>query len=98
MNAEKEIKGLIPQAKCRLNGIDFEIQRNTEKDFIIKEITVSDKGKKYSYRECVKAYKRRDLETFFIQNKLEVVHLFGDYNLTPFNEATSERLILIGRK
>jgi hypothetical protein len=46
----------------------------------------------------VKRYNRNDLEKFFSQNKLEVVNIFGDYNLAPFNEETSERLILIGRK
>ena len=98
MNAQKEINGLIPQEKCQLNGIDFEIKRYLDQHFIIKEITVTKKGKNYSYRERVKAYNKKDIETFFIQNKLEVVYLFGDYNLKPFHEATSERLILIGRK
>lgn len=98
MNAEREIKGLIPEEKCQLNRIDFKIKRYTEKNFIIKEIMVTDKGKTYPYRECVKAYDQKDLEAFFIQNKMEIVHLFGDYNLAPFNKTMSERLILIGRK
>jgi SAM-dependent methyltransferase len=98
MNAEKEIKELILQEKCRIGGVDFEIRRHTEQNFIIKEIRVSDKGKIYAYRENVKAYKHKELENFFTQNKLEVVHLFGDYQLAPFNETTSDRLILIGRK
>lgn len=98
MNAEKEIKGLIPKEKCQIGKINFNIKRYTDQNFIIKEITVSDKGKTYSYRERVKGYNRKDLETFFMQNKLEVVNVFGDYHLAPFNEKTSERLILIGRK
>ena len=98
MNAEKEIKGLIREEKCQVGEITFNIKRYTDQNFIIKEIIVSDKGKTYPYRERVKVYKLKDLETFFTQNKLEVVHLFGDYNLAPFKEETSERLILIGRK
>ncbi|MFI5164014.1 MAG: class I SAM-dependent methyltransferase [Bacteroidia bacterium] len=98
MNAEKEIHDLILEEKCRIGEINFEIKRFVTNSFIIKEILVSDKGKKYSFCEKVKAYKRKDLENFFIQNKLETVNVFGDYHLAPFNEAASERLILIGRK
>ena len=98
MNAEKEIRELITQDKCQTGEITFNIGRYTDQNFIIKEIAVSDKGKTYSYRERVKRYNRNDLEKFFSQNKLEVVNIFGDYNLAPFNEETSERLILIGRK
>src|ERR1035437_8542424 len=76
MNAEKEIKGLIPQEKCQNGEITFNIKRYTDQHFIIKEIIVSDKGKTYPYRERVKGYKLKDLETFFTQNKLKVVHLF----------------------
>lgn len=98
MNAAKEIKGLIPQEKCKIEDVTFEIKRYTDQNFIIKEIIVSDNGTTYSYREKVKSYRRKDLEIFFLQNKLEIVHLFGDYNLSPFHEETSERLILIGKK
>ena len=69
-----------------------------ENNFIIKQIEVDDNGKKYSFMEKVKSYKRKELENFFAQNNLEVVHLFGDYDLHLFNETASERLILIGRK
>ncbi|MBI4947691.1 MAG: class I SAM-dependent methyltransferase [Bacteroidetes bacterium] len=98
MNVKKEIKALIAQEKCRIDEVDFEIRRYAEKKSIIKEICFLDKGKSYSYKEKVKSYRRKDLETFFIQNKLELVYLFGDYHLAPFSEETSERLILIGRK
>jgi len=49
-------------------------------------------------KEKVKAYKQAELENFFTQNKLEVVHLLGDYQMNPFDEKKSERLILIGKK
>ena len=98
MNVEKEIKELIPAEKLMIDGINFEVTRFTENNFIVKEIFVSDKGKKYLFRERVKTYKRAALENFFNQNKLKAVHLFGNYHLNPFHETTSKRLIIIGRK
>lgn len=98
MNAEKELNGLVAEEKSQINGIDFNLLRYAKDNCIVKEIVVSDKGKQYAFRENVKAYKAADLEIFFTQNQLEVVHLFGDYQLTTFNVATSDRLIIIGRK
>lgn len=98
MNTEKEIKGLIPSEKLFMGGIGFEVKRFVKNNCIIKEISVSDKGKKYLFSEKVKTYKRTELENFFNQNNLEVVHLLGDYQLNPFNETTSKRLIIIGKK
>lgn len=98
MNAEKEIKKIVAEEVFQMSEINFKVKRFIEGDFIIKEISVTDNEKIYSFSERVKTYTRKYLENFFIQNKLEVVHLFGDYTLTSFNEITSERLILIGRK
>lgn len=98
MNVEKETKKLAPEEKTEIDGVNFKVTRSTQKNCVIKEILITDKGKQHSFRENVKAYKRKELENFFIQNNLEVVHLCGDYELKPFNENTSERLILIGKK
>jgi len=98
MNTEKKIKELVCEEKINLEGINFSIKRIMENNFIVKQIEVDDNGKKYSFSERVKSYKRKELENFFVQNNMEVVHLFGDYDLHIFNKATSERLILIGRK
>lgn len=98
MNAEKEMKELIPSEKIVMRGITFQTRRFVENNFIIKEISVSDSEKKCSFRERVKTYKRSELENFFSENKLEVVHLLGDYHLNPFDQSTSKRLIIIGRK
>lgn len=98
MNITREIKNLVPEEQLSCNEITFSVKRFIENDHIVKEIQVTDKGKTCSYRERVKAYKQSDLENFFTQNELEVVHLFGNYNLDPFDEIASERLILIGKK
>lgn len=98
MNSKKKSKELICEEKINLHGITFGIQRFEENNFIIKEISVSDKEKNFLFREKVKAYTQKELENFFLQNSLEGLHLLGDYNLNPFDEKKSERLIFIGRK
>ena len=98
MNAEKKSKELICDEKINIEGIHFAIKRFSENGFIIKEITVSDKEKHLVFREKVKAYKQAELENFLTQNGIERVHLLGDYELNPFDEKKSDRLILIGRK
>ena len=98
MNAGKKSKELVCDEKSELEGITFNIRRFAENDFILKEISVSDKGKQYKFREKVKAYKQSELENFLAQNGIEPLHLLGDYELNPFNKKKSERLILIGRK
>jgi len=98
MNVEKETKMLCPQERTEIEGIDFKVTRSTRNNCITKEIAITDKDKEYLFHENVKTYKRANLENFFVKNNLEVVHLFGDYELSPFNETTSERLILVGKK
>lgn len=98
MNAEKEKQNLTREEKTRINDIDFKITRCTERNCITKEIVITDKGKSHSFRENVKAYTRSDLENFFRQNNLDIIYLLGNYELEPFNEITSDRLILIGKK
>jgi SAM-dependent methyltransferase len=98
MNSVKEVARLIAEEKNECDGIAFSLKRYIKDRLIVKEIHVSDKGKVSSYREHVKAYQQADLENFFNQNQLDVVHLFGDYALNKFDPSTSERLILIGKK
>lgn len=98
MNVAREVKILAPTEEREIDDINFKVTRSVKGKCIVKDIVISEEGSTYSFRENVKAYLRKDLESFFTRNGLEVVHLLGDYELTPFDENTSERLILIGRK
>lgn len=98
MNAKRGIQNLVPETTFTCNNIEFNIKRFTSKNFIVKEIQVTDNGKKYFYTEKVRSFDTAELQKLFEMNKFKVVHLFGDYQLNPFVEKKSERLILIGRK
>lgn len=98
MNAKKGIQNLVPEATFACDNVQFKIKRFVQDGFIVKEIEVTDKGKKHFFAEQVKAYDKIELKKLFEANKLKVVHLLGDYELNPFDEKKSERLILIARK
>ncbi len=98
MNTAREIRNLVPEENSECAGVRFHVKRYWKDDLLIKDINVNDHGKSFCYSERVKAYTQAALENFFTRNRLEVVHLFGDYHLHPFEESRSERLILIGKK
>lgn len=98
LNTHKGIRNLVAYEKVTEGSISFEIHRYVDLGSIKKEITVSDKGKRSTFTETVKIYTLSDLRKMFSENYLEIIHECGDYHLTPFDEQTSDRLIIIGRK
>lgn len=98
MNTSKIIKDLIPFELKTINGIDFHITKKLENDFIVKQINFEDNNKQFSFQERVKAISRIDFFKYFDLAGLKIESTFGDYNLNPFNENSSERLIIVAKK
>jgi len=95
MNVQKVIKNLVKEEVIQRNELVFNIRRHLTDGFITKDIDLKDQGKEYHFQERVKAI---DLDTFKDYCKranLKINHIFGDYNLSEFNNETSDRLILI---
>lgn len=95
MNAAYVIKNLVPSEVKEVEGIQFHIKRYVAEGYIIKEIQFLHNNIPFSFTERVKALTLSDFKGYFKKAGLELKHCFGDYHLTEFNEATSERLILI---
>lgn len=98
MNAQKELANLIPHEIKIIDGIEFNINRSFEDNFIIKQINFFDQGKEFNFQERVKAIDLDDFKKYFAANKLKILHLLGNYNLEEFNPNTSNRLIIIAQK
>jgi SAM-dependent methyltransferase len=98
MNVQKVMTCLVQQEKKTVAGITFQIDKQIENNFIVKRIRFSDKGKDYDYQERVKALTLTDFEKYLSAAHLKIVNLFGDYQLSPFDAAHSERLIIIAKK
>lgn len=98
MNTKKIVTGIKTQEVKTIDGIEFKIAKTIENNFIVKQIEFTDKGRDHHFQECVKALTLADFERYFTANKLKILHLLGNYNLEKFNEATSDRLIIIAQK
>ena len=98
MNTEKALTELKNQETKIIDKIEFKIERSVDNNFIVKEISVSDQGEKYTYKEKVKALTLSDFEKYFAMADLKIVNLFGDYKLNSFDAKNSDRLILIAEK
>lgn len=98
MNTDKVIDRLVAQEEKEVQGINFKISRGVENGFIIKTIRFSDKGQEYRFEERVRALREEDFLEFFKLTQLRLVATFGDYDLNPYNQASSDRMIFVLKK
>lgn len=81
-----------------IDGIQFRIDKQIEKTHIIKTIEFEDEGKRYFFRERVRLFFEEDFQRLFAKAGLQIIRTFGDYQLNPFDEKESPRLILVAEK
>jgi 2-polyprenyl-3-methyl-5-hydroxy-6-metoxy-1,4-benzoquinol methylase len=98
MNAKKAIRNLIKYEKKDVNGVTFNISRSIKNNYIIKDITFSNKKENFQFQEKVKALTLTDFSNLIKNAGLKIIDIFGNYKLEDFNALTSERLIIICKK
>lgn len=98
LNVELTLKKLIPFEKKKVGNITFNLTKKIENNFIIKNIEITDEGKKFNFTEKVKLIRLDDFKNYLNLAGLCVVNLFGDYSLNPFHKNNSERLIIFAKK
>lgn len=98
LNPYTVINNLVPEEVKRINGIDFHIRKFLKGEYIVKDIRFQDKGESYNFQERVKAIRRVKFLEYFDHANLEVLDLFGDYNLNSYIAEKSERMIFVLRK
>jgi SAM-dependent methyltransferase len=98
MNVTKVIPNLITDETKIIEGITFNIHKKMENNFIVKQISIEDKGNRYFFEERVKALQLGDFEKHLATHQLKILNLFGNYQLKEFNPQTSDRLIIIAQK
>jgi len=97
MNASFVKNNLVPSETKTIEGISFTIKRSIKDGYIIKEIYFENNNEAFNYIEKVKAISLSDFKAYFKKAGVELLYQFGDYQLNPFDEETSNRLILIFR-
>ncbi len=95
MNAKKVKTNLIPKEEKILNDITFNIRKNIEKGKIIKDIRFSDLGRNYHFQEKVSGFELGEMEIMFRAARLKITGIYGNYDLSDYDEDNSDRLILI---
>ena len=95
LNSENVIENLVSNETKEVDGIEFHIEKYLKDGHIIKNINFVHETREYSFVEKVKALTLQDFNTYFDQSGVSLKHCFGDYQLSPFNAKTSDRLILI---
>jgi SAM-dependent methyltransferase len=98
MNTAKTIKRLIKTECKTIDNIEFCINRKLENQFVIKDITFTADGIRHIHQEKVKAISKNDFKKYFNFAGLTLKETFGSYNLDPFDEEKSDRMIFILQK
>ena len=92
------LKGTLVTSETKMvDGITFHIQRKIEDGFILKHISFFADGEHHQFTESVKYLDLQKMTAFFEKVGLNLKHVFGDYQLHPFDENSSKRLILIAQ-
>ena len=86
---------LVKKELKTVDNITFNIQREIKNGFILKHISLYDKGIKHAFLERVKYIDLKKFETYFSEAGLRIHQVFGDYHLSKFNHNTSKRLIFV---
>ncbi|MCU0422108.1 MAG: class I SAM-dependent methyltransferase [Bacteroidia bacterium] len=97
MNVDLVAGKLKPFEEKEIEGINFQIKKEIKKGLITKHITFNDQGKNFSFYEEVQILNLSDFKHLFSRTGFELINVFGNYALTPFEQQSSERLILIAK-
>lgn len=98
LNIHYVLNSLKSIERIESDGIHFNIERTFDKGYLRKRILFRDKDVDYHFEEQVRAYSKNDLVNIFTEIGFNIKDSFGNYNLEPFTESDSERLILIAVK
>lgn len=88
---------LIKKEIKTIEGIEFYIEREIKAGFILKKISFTADQKKHVYTERVKYLDAEKLKDSFKEVGFTITAIFGDYNLSDFDSANSNRLILVAK-
>ena len=97
LNAEW-VKTTLKEKEVQVRGdLVFNINRKIEDGFVKKHIEFETKGESYSFQEEVRLLSFTDFKNMYHNQGLEILDIFGSYNLEKYNPQKSPRLILISQ-
>lgn len=97
MNAKKVISNLISNETKKVDEITFQLKRNFDGQHIFKHIHFEDNGQSFYFTERVQAIMLNDFEKL-LNRDFTILHTFGSFDLKPFDENNSDRLIIVAER
>ena len=97
-NTTKVIETLVKYEEKKIEGITFNISKSIQDGFIVKDIQFKDKAKNFHFQERVRAIPTTDFLRYFRDAGLTVARIFGNYDLSEFEEGISDRMIFVVEK
>lgn len=98
LNATKLLNDLCTDEARKVDDIIFHIQKSTKNGFIEKKIDFEADGKTHTYCEKVQLLEISSLEKMLNATQLQIISTFGSYSLSPFDQKSSDRLIIVAQK
>jgi SAM-dependent methyltransferase len=97
MNIHQVVENLVESETKTVDGIDFDIRRFYDGKHIFKDIRFRADGQDHWFTERVQALELEDFSALLDAANFKILDSFGDFDLRPFDESSSERLIIIAR-
>lgn len=98
LNPTVVINNLVPKEKKTIDGIEFHITREVKDNWIVKNISLEDNDKQFSFQERVRIISIEDFEEYFRKSGLSLERTYGNYQLESFDSLSSDRMIFIAKK
>lgn len=100
LNVRYADRRMTPEEIRRSAAATYYVTRWTDPHHFYKRITVADwrRGEMMSHVERVARFTLDDFRAMFASCGLQIVNVFGDYWLNPYDEAGSPRLVIVARR
>jgi SAM-dependent methyltransferase len=98
LNSQRVLDKLKSHEIKQIGDVNFNISRQSVGKRILKTIKITDGEKEYAFEEKVWAIDLNDFQSMFEKACLQIVEVYGDYQLNKYNAELSDRLIIIAKK
>jgi len=99
MNKKSVLSGLPRKDEIKIDSMIVVQDRYSKDDFVIKDITIKyQNGESKDFQERVMVFEKEEMEIVCQENKLRLLHIFGDEQGAPYNPDVSPRMSLVLQK
>lgn len=98
LNCTPIVKTLPIAEEKSIDGIDFSLSKKVENGRIIKDITFTDSGQDFAFQESIEILSLAYMKALAEESGFILDKTYGNYDLDPFDEKSSKRMILLLKK